>query len=112
VLEGTKPTLAEIEALYSDYQNHLIQVAQRQALPGILDSQFNSLPAAIRAQCFPLKAAIKLALEQSDFAAAREMVVQAIVPSELSDLKQSMINAMDAALSPTNQPESEKEAPH
>lgn len=100
ILEGTKPLFSQIEALYPAYQNHLVQQDQKQSLPGILDSQFNNLPAAIRAQFFPLKAAIKLALDQSDFAAAREIVVQASVPTELTALKQSMIHAIDGVLNP------------
>lgn len=56
-----------------------------------LDGIFNGLPVEIRAQFYPLKAAIKLALEQGDTEAAEAIIATAPVPSELEAVRQSLL---------------------
>lgn len=57
----------------------------------ILDTIFNQLPAEVRAQFFPLKAAVKLALDQGDLEAAKYIVQLTTVPPELEGAKTQML---------------------
>lgn len=56
-----------------------------------LDEAFKSLPAALRGAFYPLKAAVKLALEQDDYEAAAEIIAQAKVPPGYEAFQQSML---------------------
>lgn len=70
-----------------------IEAAQQlQALPQQLDAVFNQLPVEARAQFYPLKAAVKLALEQGDTSAALAIIQAVDVPPELQDAKDSLLN--------------------
>ena len=68
------------------------EIAQRIELAPTLDAQFNALPVEVRAQFYPLKAAIKLALEQGDTLAALAIVQGAPVPPELQEQKDAMLS--------------------
>lgn len=98
--ESPKPSLNDLEAKYPLYLAEQERLRKLTELPFELDAVFNALPANLRAQFFPLKASVKLALDQADLAAAREIVLQASVSTELAALKQSMINAIDSVLNP------------
>lgn len=59
-----------------------------------LETMFNSQVAAVRAQFFTLKAAVKLALEQGDIEAAILIIQNAPVPPELEPLRQQMLGVL------------------
>ncbi len=57
-----------------------------------LDSIFSGLPVEIRAKFSPLKAGIKLELDQGDLEVAKEIIKTATVPSELEAVRQSLLS--------------------
>lgn len=92
VLNGSKPSLKEIEDKLPAYLDDVANKENLKKLPDELDNIFKDLPVPIRAQFFPLKAAIKLALEQGDVMAALEIIDMTEVPPELVPLKDEMLN--------------------
>jgi hypothetical protein len=92
ILNGPKPSLKEIEAKLPAYLEEVAKKENLKKLPDELDNIFKDLPVPIRAQFFPLKAAIKLALEQGDIMAALEIINMTEVPPELAPLKGQMLN--------------------
>lgn len=89
--ESPKPTLAEIEGKYPLYLAEQERLKRLVELPAELDALFNALPLEVRAQFYPLKAAVKLAFEQGDTLAALAIIQNTQVPPELEDEKASLL---------------------
>ena len=57
-----------------------------------LDTVFMQLPPEVRGQFYPLKAAVKLALEQGDTLGALAIIQITSVPTDLQDAKDAMLS--------------------
>lgn len=77
------------------------EIAQRQAEEALpkpppsiaeqLEEVFRTLPVEVRAQFYPLKAGIKVALEERDLPMAKAIIQGATVPYELKGTQQSLL---------------------
>jgi len=86
------------------------EIAQRQAeesappeplpLSEQLNQLFATLPQEQQADLSPLKAAVKLELEQSQTEIARLIIERAAIPTELESLRQSMLALFPPASTP------------
>ncbi len=93
--ESPKPSLADLEAKHPLYLTKQERLKKLVEIPLALDATFTALPLGVRAQFYPLKAAIKLAFEQGDTEAALEIVKLAQVPPELQAAKDSLLALFD-----------------
>lgn len=64
---------------------------KRNPLHAVLDAIFVVLPVEVRAQFYPLKAAIKLAIEVGDIEAAMAIIQGTPVPPDLQAVKDAML---------------------
>jgi hypothetical protein len=87
-----KPTLQEIEAKHPLYLADIEQKRKLAELPVQMDAVFNALPPEVRGAFYPQKAAVKLAFEQGDTLAALAIVQNAVVPPELQEVKDSLLD--------------------
>jgi hypothetical protein len=60
-----------------------------------LNTIFETLPEETQADFAPLKAAVKLELEQNRIQIARLIIQRAVVPLELESLRQDLLEAMN-----------------
>lgn len=60
-----------------------------------LDAEFKKLPLTVQAQFYPLKAAVKLALEQGETGVAAEIVRSAAVPPEFEGVRAKLLEFLN-----------------
>lgn len=89
--ESPKPSLNDLEAKYPLYQAEQERLKKLTEIPVQLDAVFNDLPLPVRAQFYPLKAAVKLAFEQGDTLAALAIIQNTQVPPELEGEKAALL---------------------
>lgn len=86
-VEMSPEEVAELEAAQAEAQAE----ANIQAIPFRLDAKFKQLPITTQAKLYPLKAALKLALETGEFNVAVEIISSAEVPAELEPVRASLL---------------------
>jgi hypothetical protein len=81
------------------------EIAQRQTeeneppppmpLGAQLNNLFSTLTPELQADFAPLKAAVKLELDQSNAAIAKLIIQRATIPAELENIRQAMLDILD-----------------
>lgn len=90
--ERQKPTWQELQDAWAYMVANYLHLSKRDAMNAV----FAELPIATRASLAPLKAAVKVEIEEGNFDVVAEIINQTVVPPELDAAKQQLLAILGA----------------